>query len=165
MINEYHRRQTKPGELFDDLLHRRSIPGIEQTLAAVIKGSSPSVVEKSTDGVTVSLLRMCTTIFASGTTNSFLGKKIWEVNPNLLDSFVLWERTNWKYMFQMPKVISGDMIQARDDIIKSFVEYFRIPAEGRRDGNYFTMSVEALMRDVGCNEKDMARVFMLHFWA
>jgi hypothetical protein len=35
MVNEYHRRQTKPGELLDDLLYKRTIPGIHQALQTV----------------------------------------------------------------------------------------------------------------------------------
>ncbi|KAH8889141.1 cytochrome P450 [Thozetella sp. PMI_491] len=165
MINEYHRRQIKPGECFDDLLHKRTIPGVNQALVALADGTSASVVARSPNGVTVSLLRMCTNIFVRGTTSSFLGAKIWEANPNLLDSFILWERTNWKYMFQMPHVISGDMLQARDEIINTFVTYLAIPQEERNDSNYFIKSIEAMMRDAKCSDQDMARVFMLHFWA
>ncbi|TGJ84268.1 hypothetical protein E0Z10_g4481 [Xylaria hypoxylon] len=165
MVNEYHRRQTKPGELFDDLLYQRTVPRIHESLEAISDGSNPSIIRQSADGVTVSLLRLCKDLFLRGTTTSFLGKRIWDVNPDLLDSFMVWERTNWKYMFQMPDIISGDMLHARDDIINTFVKYLRIPPEQRSDSNYFVKSIEAMMRDVGCNEQDMARVFMLHFWA
>jgi hypothetical protein len=165
MINEYHRRQTKPGELFQDLLNKRLIPGIDQALEAVSDGSNPSVVGTAPGGTTISLLGLCINIFLRGTTTAFLGQKIWEVSPKLLDSFYAWERTNWKYMFQMPSMISGDMLRARDEIINSFVKYLEIPAEERADSNAFIKSIEAMMKDVGCNEQDMARVFMLHFWA
>ncbi|KAJ2997402.1 hypothetical protein NUW58_g666 [Xylaria curta] len=165
MVNEYHRRQTKPGELFDDLLHKRAIPRIHEALEAVLDGSSPSIVKQSADGVTVSLLQLCIEFFLRGTTTSFLGSKIWEVNANILDSFMVWERTNWKYMFQMPDIISGDMLRARDEIINTFVKYLRIPPEQRSDSNDFVKSIEAMMRDVKCSDEDMARVFMLHFWA
>ncbi|PWI72855.1 hypothetical protein PCL_09870 [Purpureocillium lilacinum] len=165
MINEYHRRQTKPGPLFDDLLHARTIPGIDQTLQDIVYRRSASVVGRSSDGATVSLLGLCTDLFLRGTTTAFLGQKIWEVNPTLLDSFALWERTNWKYMFQMPEIISGDMVQARDAIIGTFVKYLAIPASERSDCIDFVKSVEAMMRDVGVDERDMAKIFMLHFWA
>ncbi|UNI23245.1 hypothetical protein JDV02_009077 [Purpureocillium takamizusanense] len=166
MINEYHRRQTKPGHLFDDLLHKRTIPGLDQTFQEIVDGCSSSIVGQSADEATsVSLLGLCTDLFLRGTTTSFLGQKIWEVNPSLLDSFALWERTNWKYMFQMPEFISGDMVSARDAIIGTFAEYLAIPASERSDSIDFQKSVEAMMRDVGVDEKDMAKVFMLHFWA
>ncbi|KAI0186879.1 cytochrome P450 [Xylaria flabelliformis] len=165
MINEYHRRQTKPGELFNDLLHKRTITQIHEALQAISDGTSRSIMEQSGDRVTISLLQLCTELFLRGTTTSFLGNKIWEVNPDLLDSFMVWERTNWKYMFQLPDIISGDMLQARDDIIDSFTRYLCIPQEDRRDSNYFVKSIETMMRDVGCSEQDMARVLMLHFWA
>ncbi|KAK8047542.1 hypothetical protein PG996_015606 [Apiospora saccharicola] len=165
MINEYHRQQTKQGELFDDLLHTRIIPEFEKELRCIIDGSSPSIVSRSSNGVVVSLLQLCTSAFQSSTTTAFLGRKIWEVNPNLLQSFMVWERTNWKYLFQMPALMSQDMLKARDDIINSFVSYLEIPETERDDRNFFVKSIETMMRDVGCNEKDMAKVLMLHFWA
>ncbi|KAK5997452.1 Cytochrome P450 monooxygenase calL-like protein [Cladobotryum mycophilum] len=165
MINEHHRRQTKPGELFNDLLHKRTIPGIDRSFQAIVNRSSSSVIGASTDSATVSLLGLCTDLFLRGTTTAFLGQKIWEVNPKLLDSFAVWERTNWKYMFQMPEFISGDMVQARNAIINTFVDYLAIPAAERSDCNDFVKSIETMMRDLGVDEKDMAKIFMLHFWA
>ena len=142
MINDYHRLQTKPGPLLDDLLYKRLIPAIDQALQDVAKGSSNSVVGQSGNVKNVSLLQLCTDMFVHGTTTAFLGTKIWEVNPNLLDSFKLWERTNWKYMFQMPDFISGDMLQARNGIIDSFMKYLDIPEQDRADRNSFVKSVE-----------------------
>lgn len=165
MIVEYLRLQTKPGALLDDLLYKRQMPAIDRVLQAVVDGSSTSVVARSGDGNTVSLLQLCTDMFLRGTTTAFLGIKIWEAAPTFLDSLELWERTNWKYMFQLPDIISGDMLQARDGMINAFIKYLDIPEEERTDRNYFVKSIEAMMRDVGCDKQDMAKVFMLHFWA
>lgn len=165
MIVEYLRLQTKPGVLLDDMLYNRQIPAIDRVLQAVLDGSSTSVVARSGEGNTVSLLQLCADMFLRGTATAFLGVKIWEAAPTFLDSFELWERTNWKYMFQLPDIVSGDMLQARDGMINAFIKYLDIPEGERTDRNYFVKSIEAMMRDVGCDKHDMGKVFMLHFWA
>ncbi|PVH94312.1 cytochrome P450 [Periconia macrospinosa] len=165
VINHYLRLQVHPGENFDDLLHRRITPSIVRTLEFENFLDHPTILARSKEGVTVSLLELCNELFVHGTTDAFLGKAIWKVNPNFLDAFKRWERTNWKYMFQMPEFMSKDMILARDEIIKSFILYFRLSPEERSDCNYFMKAAEKMVKDVGCNEEDTARIFMLYFWA
>jgi hypothetical protein len=61
--------------------------------------------------------------------------------------------------------MSRDMIWARDGIINTFAKYLSIPAEARSDCSDFVRSVEVMLRDVGLAEQDMAKVFLLYFWA
>jgi hypothetical protein len=165
MFNDYHRAQLQPGVNFDDLLHNRTIPGIERTLQFDASLDHPAVLARSKDGVTISLLALCNELFVRGTSEAFLGKAIFMVNPNLLNAFRRWERTNWKYMFQMPTFMSRDMIAAKEEIIDTFVDYFRLPYAERSDCNQFVRASEKLARDIGLCELDRAKLFMLHFWA
>lgn len=165
MINEYHRRQTKPGAHFDSLFHGGLLPHIDATLDGAQAGASPAVRQKGGDGVTVSLFGLCVEFFLRGTITGYVGQKMWDVSPGLLDTFHEWERTNWKWMFQMPGLMSGDMNRSLNGLIDSFVAYLAIPAAERADANHFVQNVEAMMRDVGMSDKDMARILTLHFWA
>lgn len=165
MFNNYHRAQVHPGENFDDLLHSRITPGIECTFDFDNTPNHPAVLARSKEGISISLLDLCNELFVRGTAEAFLGKAIFRVNPNLLTAFRRWERTNWKYMFQMPKFMSGDMIAAKEEIINTFVDYFRLPFEERSDCNYFVRASEKMARDIEVCELDLAKIFMLHFWA
>lgn len=165
MMNEYLRRQVRQGRLFDDLLHKRVVPAADRSLCAIADGNSPSVVAKSDGATTLSLLGLCTHLFLHDTATSFLGHKIWDVNPDMLHSFEIWERTSWKFLFHVPEFMSQDMVQSRDAIINTFVGYLGLPASERSDSVDFVKSVEAMLRDVGLDERDMARCLMLHFWA
>lgn len=165
MFNDYHRVQLQPGVNFDDSLHNRTIPGIERTLGFYVSVEHPAVLARSKDGVTVSLLELCNELFVRGTAESFLGKSVFRVNPDLVNVFRRWERTNWKYMFQMPKFMSKDMVAAKDEIIHTFVDYFRLPYEERSDYNQFIKDSEKLAKEIGFDEMDTAKIFMLHFWA
>ncbi|CAG9990137.1 unnamed protein product, partial [Clonostachys byssicola] len=165
MIVEYHRCQLKSGEPIDELLQNRVHPGIDRRLQGVVEGTSLSIIGTSGSETTVSLLKLCTDLFLHSTATAYLGQKICQVNPKFLDYFEVWERENWKYMFKIPAFMGRDMIWARDGIISTFAEYLSIPAEERSDCNDFVRSVEAMLRDVGLFEQDMAKVFLLHFWA
>lgn len=165
VIVEYHRHHNKPGERLDDIVLNRINPLVDSHIRSVIEGTSPSIVGTSDDETTVSLLHLCTDVFLRSTTTSFLGEKIWDVSPNFLEYFEVWERENWKYMFKMPPFISGDMIEAKDGLINSFIRYLALPADERCDSNDFAKDTESLMRDAGLINEDIARIFMLHFWA
>lgn len=164
-LNYYHRLQLQPGEHFDDLLYRRILPGILRTLDFDSSPDHPAILTQSNERVTVSVLALCNELFVRGTMNAYMGAAIWKVNPKLLDAFRQWERTNWKYIFQMPDFMSKDMVAARDEIFNSFERYLRLPQEQRSDCSHWMRSSEQMVRELGVSEEDQAKVFMLHFWA
>ncbi|KAF7531985.1 hypothetical protein G7054_g8359 [Neopestalotiopsis clavispora] len=61
-------------------------------------------------------------------------------------------------------MLSRDMLNARDVMIDTFVKYLSMPAERRGDAAYFTKTTESMLKDVGCNNQDIARVLVFHFW-
>lgn len=67
-------------------------------------------------------------------------------------------------MVQLFDALGGDLLQARAEIVDELMRSLTIPAEERADLYHFIESVEAMMRDVGCEPQDMARVCMLHVW-
>ncbi|KAF2704074.1 cytochrome P450 [Pleomassaria siparia CBS 279.74] len=165
MTNEFHRRQLYPGPHLDNLYDGKIIPYIWNTI-----NRRPTAIENPTridisDGTPVSLMGLMVDVFDGGITSAFFGVGIWKVHPTLLRDFMTWEITNWKWTFQMPKVISGDMMKAKDSIVNTFVKYLQLPTEERNDRSYFATAMEEMMRDVGISELDMAKTMMLHFWA
>ncbi len=165
MANEFHRHQLLPGPLFDDLFEGKILPYIWNTV-----NRRPTAIENPTridlsDGSPVSLLALMVDIFDGGFTSAFFGAAIWKIHPTLMRDFMVWETTNWKWIFQMPKTISGDMIKAKDAIVNTFAEYVKVPANEREDSSYFTKAMEEMLRDIGVCELDMAKALMLHFWA
>lgn len=167
MIVEYHRMQNKPGGRLDDFLRESVVPSVDKCLHNLAKtvrdGNNKS--QSNDDRFRISLLELCTQIFVHGTTTVFFGDKIWDVNPSFVESFELWERTNWKFMFQMPDFMSKDMVKAKDALIATFAGYLSIPTSERGDMCWFVKSVEGMLRDVGLEVGDMAKILMLHHWA
>ncbi|KAF2190000.1 cytochrome P450 [Zopfia rhizophila CBS 207.26] len=165
MLTEYHRQQASPGKKLDELLHDRIIPSMYHALDFDDLHEHPSVLGRTAEGVRISLLDLCSQLFVRSTAEAFLGRTIWKVNPDLLRSFRAWERTNWKFMYQIPEFMSKDMMSAKDDIIHTFVKYFQVPIAERRDSSFFAQTVESMLREMECSEQEMAKIFLLHFWA
>ncbi|KAF2274903.1 uncharacterized protein EI97DRAFT_434811 [Westerdykella ornata] len=165
MTNEYHRQQLYPGPHLDDLLDKRILPYIWNTL-----NRKPVAIENPrridlTDGTPVSLMALMVDLFDGGITSAFFGAAIWEVNPDLLHDFMAWEVTNWKWTFSMPDVISGDMLRAKNAIVNTFIKYLELPHVKRSDSAFFPKAMEQMLRDVDVGMEDMAKTIMLHFWA
>lgn len=163
--NDFHRDQLYPGPHLDDLYDGRIVPYIWNTIKR-----RPNAIENPTridmrDGTPVSLMALMVDVFDGGITSAFFGAGIWKVNPALLRDFMTWEVTNWKWTFQLPKFMSGDMIKSKDAIINTFVKWLQLPVEERQDRAYFPKAMEEMMRDIGVSEEDMAKTIMLHFWA
>ena len=53
----------------------------------------PYIFEPSSDSVKISLMDWTADVFLHTTTELYWGKGIWQVAPNLIDSFLKWEET------------------------------------------------------------------------
>jgi hypothetical protein len=162
---EYHKRQLLPGSKhFDILLQEQLIPGISGALTlAYMKTHFSS--NAAGQGITISLFDMCEKIFIQNTGDSFFGTEMWRNNPDIFDAFRTWERKNWKFLFGLPRFLSRDMLSARDHIVTHYKRYLGTPLRERNGASYYVKATEKMLRDIGCSEKDMASMFMLHFWA
>lgn len=115
--------------------------------------------------VSLPLLDWTEELFIRTTTEVYWGKTIWKVAPNLINSFLQWESTTWKYVFQLPRLLSKDMYTAKYQLVDAFSTYFEKPKEERNDANYFVSAAEDKLRITGLETQDIARVHMLQLWA
>ncbi|KAL9032787.1 MAG: hypothetical protein Q9180_006308, partial [Flavoplaca navasiana] len=106
-----------------------------------------------------------TDVFLHATTETYCGRSIWRLAPNLIESFERWEQTTWKYVFQVPRILSKDMYEARDGLIAAFTAYFGQAKTTRADANYFVTTSEQELRDIAFDDNDVGKVHMLQYWA
>jgi cholesterol 7alpha-monooxygenase len=164
MMIELHHRQVHPGPRFDQHFEKKTLPALFDNLDLTTK-EHPAVVEKSDSSVTVSLLKLCMQVFIKGQTDALWGQAIWKVEPELLNLFMTWEHTNWKYLFHLPWFLSQDMLNAKDKLVDAFTKYLCIPPAERRDAGYFAQASESMLREVGLSEREIGGIIMLHYWA
>ena len=166
MIQEYHRQQLLPGEKPNAMLEQRIYDRIKSFLWYGNLSKNSNLPGNDTAGtLKVSLQELCAQMFIEGLTDAYLGHLIWEIRPDLLKSSLVWERTNWKYLYQLPGFMSKDMLHAKNEIVEAFSHYFKAPKEDRKDSVFFVSAVEQELRECDLSNEEIAQIFMLHHWA
>ena len=158
MLSEYHRQQLIPGSEQSVILSDQIVRKIELSLQFDFPDQGSGSIE-------ISLWDLCTRLFIEGTADAYLGHLIWEIHPSLLKSSLKWESSSWKYIYQLPRFLSEDMYSARSELVDAFVQYFKAPERDREDCAFFVSAFEQELRDCNFNDEEVARIFMLHYWA
>lgn len=165
MVSEYQRRQLRPGKNFETLAKSmiNHINGLLQWQSLSV--GQKSIRRGSEKSLSLSLMEWTTYAFIRSTTEIYWGKRLLETDPSLLETYTTWEKTSWKYVFQVPRLFSQDMYTARDKLVNAFTAYFKLPQAERADAAWFVPIAEAEMRDIGLDESDLGRAHMLQHWA
>lgn len=165
MVEEYQMHQLLPGGKLEDVA-KMFVKQLDRAVCwQGLTANSPHVLESSPESVKVFLLGWTEQVFISITTEIFWGKSIWKISPGLIDTFLKWENTTWKYVFQLPRFLSKDMYTARDQLIDAFTNYYGQANGNRADANWYVNKAEAEYRDLSFNDHDLAKVNMLQHWA
>ncbi len=165
MVEEYQMHQLLPGGKLEDVA-KMFVKQLDRAVCwQGLTANSPYVLESSPESVKVFLLGWTEQVFISITTEIFWGKSIWKISPGLIDTFLKWENTTWKYVFQLPRFLSKDMYTARDQLIDAFTNYYGQANGNRADANWYVNKAEAEYRDLSFNDHDLAKVNMLQHWA
>lgn len=165
MIEEYHKRQLLSVDNLESLSRDHLLAELQRTLTWSQMGLHPSCTHKTAESITFSLWAWCNHLFIEGFTKAYYGEQILALNPRLLAANQIWERTSWKYIFKLPRLLAGDMFSAKDEIVETFRRYFELPPSERADANYFVGAVEDELRACELSHAEIARVNMLHHWA
>lgn len=165
MVEDYQIRQLLPGKHLDELANK-FIRCLNRTVCwQHLSTAPPYVQESSPTSVRISSMDWTSNVFIDTTTELYWGKSLSKANPRLLKSFLRWEKTNWKNVFQLPRFLSEDMYAAKDQLVNAFAAYFSLPNGERTDANYFVKAAEEELRDIGFNDQDLGKVHMLQHWA
>lgn len=165
MVVEYHRQQLLPGSKVNILLAEKLIPSLCRSICWESVEAHPACLKTSTDSVTISLWNWCAETFIIGTTSAYYGERLSKMAPDLLKPFLIWESTNWKYMYRLPSSLSGDMLAAKDEIIDTFHNYFKTSESKRKDAIWYVGVVEDELRQSGLGSDEIAKINMLLHWA
>lgn len=165
MVAEYQRRQLRPGKHLESLA-KSMVDHVNCLLQWQNLNSGQTRSRPGSDkSLSLSLIDWTTHTFIRSSTEVYWGKRIFETEPGLLQTYTIWERTSWKYVYQIPRLFSQDMYCARDTLVNAFAAYFRLPQAERADAAWFVPIAEAEMRDIGLDETDLGRAHMLQHWA
>ena len=114
--------------------------------------------------VSTSLLGWCQDVLLGPATEAFFGKRLLQIDPDLVKRFCIFDDASWKLHFGYPRILSRDMHSAKDSMITSLKRYWELPREDRSDASFLIKSFEVEMREMGIEEKDMAALVMPLYW-
>lgn len=123
---EYFGRQLSPGESLDRFVNEAALPAIMKAFNFDRTPTHPPILHNDGGSFAVSLEHLCIDALISGVIDTYYGPSIWQVNPHFVHSFMKWERLNWKYIFQLPSFLSNDMLDAKNELVDTFVTYFEL---------------------------------------
>jgi cytochrome P450 len=114
--------------------------------------------------LSTSLHRFCGRVLIDAGTKMYWGERLWQITHDMLETFYDLDNAMWKLLFRFPPIMSKDANTARDKIINSLVEYYRLPREERDDAAWFTKSMETESRAIGLTERDMASAILIIYF-
>ena len=121
-------------------------------------------MRKTADSMELSLLDWCGKVLIEAGTKTYWGGALWNMSPDMLNTFYALDRGMWKILFQYPKAFSKEVIAVRDSITRMLADYYKLPFERRSDAAWFTKSLETESRAAGLDEEEMAAAIMIIFF-
>ncbi|KAF3054024.1 hypothetical protein E8E11_008790 [Didymella keratinophila] len=163
-VQDFHKQQLHNGPRLEALMSREIVPGLFR-FVEFSDPRHPAVTSRSGAEVTISLFDLCVHAIIAEDTDAYFGPKLREMVPGVIEAFVDWEYTNWKFVMQMPDFLSRDMLRCKATVIDAFEAYYRLPRSERPGASHFVVSLEDMLREAGLTEKEMAMFTFLHYWA
>lgn len=111
-----------------------------------------------------SLLRFCGRVLIEAGTRSYWGERLWQLAPNMLETFYDLDHTVWKLLFRFPPMFSKDANLARDTIIGILEKYYKLPLHEREDAAWWTKAMETESRAIGLTEQEMAATILIIYF-
>lgn len=164
IVIELHHQQLRNGPRLEALMRERVLP---EFLGKLCFRELYRVRGASISGKTckLSLSSLCHELFIAGGTNAYFGPELLRAHPGLLDAFQSWEQCNWKFLFQLPDILSKDMLHAKDVLGDTFTHFYQLPKGDRANSVFFINELEDILRKVGLSKTEMGRFTLLHYWA
>jgi hypothetical protein len=162
-ILELYREYLSPGPELDDFFERDVLPRIQVAFPFNLDSdySNPSSLQTKD----ISLHSLVTTAQITSLLGAFYGDLLFTLEPEFMAHYLVWEKVNWKFVFGLPRMFSGDMLAAQRALVGAFVRYAAVPAQRRGHTNEWTERVEALLREKGLRDEDMGWILMMQTWA
>lgn len=156
------RKQLLPGKNLD-ILQLVLIKNIEQSLQWH-KLCKHVTVYYAQEVKAVSLLSWCREIMSDSATRAFFDDCLMQIDPNLLESFYVFDELSWQLHFGYPRSLSRKMYSAKDRIIDALTVYFGRPKHERKGESWLIGNLEREIRLLGIEDRDIAAIIMPLYW-
>ncbi|ORY14742.1 cytochrome P450 [Clohesyomyces aquaticus] len=160
---EHFRRQLFPGDKLTQL-GQVTLDYVERSVRWENMIAPAYVMASTGQYKDISLLHWCEDVLLHAATRSFFGNAFIEQSPNVLNDFLAFDNVSWKLMYQMPHIISDDMLKYKHALVDAIEKYLDLPQDQRPGANWFTEMQELEMRGLSISTRDMAKLICAIYW-
>ena len=126
---------------------------------------SPSVVHATGPTyVDVSLKKWIQSSLVQPATRAFFGEKMLALDPDFVTPYSSFEDCAWKMFYGYPRFLAQDLHSPASRLFSTMTRFFNIPASERKDMAPAFQTIEAEMRNLGLQSRDIAIMSFLLFW-
>ncbi|KUJ10947.1 cytochrome P450, partial [Mollisia scopiformis] len=163
LCHEKFKLQMHPGEKLDEL-QANLLSNLDHSLTFnLLSGDmiQPGSTEKEK---VVSLYAWCSEVLVDAATKAFYGKALYEVAPNLLPEFLIFDDEAWKLYSKYPEFAAKKMFRYKAKVQSAFERYVDLPKEQRQDASWLIKNIEESLVELDVTETSQLapNLFLLH---
>lgn len=162
LCKEYQLEQLSPGNRLHEL--------VEPAIGLLVHCLDPETMLASgrhwyaSSAGTVSLYQWISDVFIDLGTQAYFGHRLHEVEPDLIRTFMEFERLSWQAMYQFPNFLCREMMAAKSKLQHAMAEFLRTPKPQRADTSWFISKIEEEMNWRQIAAADSAIFLFQLFW-
>ena len=161
-VEDFYRQQLHPGTLLDGLWAR--IQNLMNTTLQWDNISGNRVLSTTENTKTLSLLEWCRAAVLPSATTAVWGKRLLQLQPNLMETFVIFDNESWKLTYKLPCFMAKKVHDAKDEIIATFKRYLALPTDQRSGEAWVIRNLGTELRGLGITESDIAAMLVPPIW-
>lgn len=159
--NDFWKQQLVPGPLYYDLqrtfLRYIQINLNRDKILSAYRASTGST--KSKPVMEVSLMSLCQGVLIDAALRAFLGDRILELEPTLVEDFIEFDCDNWKLWYKWPN--STKMFAAKNRLANSLQRWLALPEADRPGRSFIAEIFEKTQRALETPNEDLANILCL----
>jgi hypothetical protein len=113
----------------------------------------------------VSLRNYTRVSLTNGANRTFFGKELFEVAPDFIEGYKVYEDESWKIFFQYPRFMASHLHNAKDKALDAMMTFLALPREKRPHLSWVMDTMNNELTYLGLPPRDIAGVIMLIAWA
>jgi hypothetical protein len=126
--------------------------------------SSKIVLQSEGHPKAVSLYNWCRYTLVESGTRAFLGKEIYDLDPDFVQHYIDWEETSWKVAHQHPAIFSRDMQKARQVLMLTMKKYYALEPHQRPNLSWIFERMQSEQQALGLKLHEAASISIIMLW-
>jgi hypothetical protein len=163
LIEDIYKIQLLPGERLDVMM-KNVISSLDSYLTWP-RLHGPYVLEDTSTCRKVSIKTLCACLITEATTRAMFGGLIFEYEPNLIHHLGIFNDYSWACVFNLPKVFTPKLNQAKHVLSSAIRRYLRTPKRFRSQEAWSVSAIIEAAECFGIDEDSQVAMLLMVWWA